>query len=463
MPPKQPKPPEHVEVFYDRRDGSYWYKVTGQYECLKKSDLYLHLRSEHGLADDIYIEGVRELDWPLLNAQRTRKLDYAGSLAGHRVGLFSDGGGRRYLVTDEARGIWDDVKKRPGTPEFFLRFIQELLPDDQWLYFCHWLAVALRSLRRGDFAPGQIIFFVGEARCGKSLLQYVITEILGGRVANPYKFLVGDTTFNKDLCGSEHWMMEDPGSTTDPRSRREFGDAIKNCVATLNFYIEQKNKDGLLLQIFRRVTCSINNESENVARIPPMDPSMIDKAFVFQCAKVEKAFAPFREVEGTPALPNMPKETQNDGELSRAKVWAAFMEEIPQIRAWILAKFKTIPAELRDDRYGIKAWQHPEIMAELSALAPETRLLQLIDQVMFSDGDKDSVMTKWEGKAMDLEAKLRESKFSYETEKILRYSGACGAYLGKLSRNHAQRVSVRKLDGYSHWTINPPSATNGEK
>lgn len=457
MSKKAEKPPEHVEVYYDRRDGSNWYKVTGQFECLKKSDLYMHLRSDHGLRDDVFIDGVREIDWPLLNGQRNRKLDYAGSLAGHRVGIFTDGGGRKYLVTDEARGIWEDVPKRPPEPKFFLAFIQELLPEDQWYYFCHWLAVALRSLRKGNFAPGQIVFFVGEARCGKSLLQLIITEIFGGRVANPFKFLTGQTTFNKDLAGAEHWMMEDPPSTTDPRARREFGDAIKNCVATLNFYIEQKNKDGLLLQIFRRVTCSINNESENIARIPPMDPSMIDKAFLFSCAKVEKCFAPFREVEGTPALL---KEAQDDGQLSREKMWAAIMAEIPTIRAWILAKFKTIPKGLVDDRYGIKAWQHPHLMAELSALAPETRMLQLIDQSLWSD--KDAIDKAWDGKAIELEEKLRDGKFTFETDKILRYSGACGSYLGKLLKSQPQRVSKRVADGYTFWTIQPPSR-NGEK
>jgi len=244
---------------------------------------------------------------------------------------------------------------------------------------------------------------------------------------------------------------------TDPRSRREFGDSLKKCVATRDFYINQKNKDALTLQLFRRVTCSINNESENVARIPPMDPSMQDKVFLFLCAKVEKAFEEFRVVEGTPSLL---KETRGDGELDRAAVWQRIREEVPGIRAWLLAKLKNIPKDLRDDRYGIRAWHHPDLLSELSALAPETRLLQLIDQKMFSEEGPHS---NWEGKAIELEALLRDGKFAYETEKILRYSGACGSYLGKLLKSQSKRISKHVRDGYTFWTIQPPSVTSEEK
>jgi len=66
-------------------------------------------------------------------------------------------------------------------------------------------------------------------------------------------------------------------------------------------------------------------------------------------------------------------------------------------------------------------------------------------------------------KAIELEEVLREGKFQFETDKVLRFSGACGSYLGKLSKSQALRVSKRVNDGYTFWTINPPSATNGEK
>src|SRR6185312_10273067 len=115
-----------------------------------------------------------------------------------------------------------------------------------------------------------------ERGCGKSLLQYFITEILGGRAANPFEYLMGEK-FNKDLSGAEHWMVEDPGTSTDNRTRREFGAKIKEATVNRDLRINGKGKDAGLLQVFRRVTISINNEKEELAVAPPMVEGVADK------------------------------------------------------------------------------------------------------------------------------------------------------------------------------------------
>jgi len=437
---KRAEPPSKIEIFFDVRDGAYWYKLGGRYVALKKSDLQMHLRTI-GLRDDIYFDGLRELDWPLWNSQLHAMIDYAGSLAGHRVGLFTDGSSRKFLVTDEANGPWQTVPKQIEEPPLFAALVQELLPGDQATFFCYWLAIALRSLRRVDFRPGQVVILAGPAGCGKSLLQTIITEILGGRAANPFRYMMGLTQFNKDLASAEHWQIEDPQTTTDIRTRRQFGAMLKECTVNRDFSIHQKGKDALSLPIFRRVSISVNDEPENLAVCPPLDPSIQDKVFLFHCAKVEKAFAPFRT---------------DGGELDRAKLWEAVQAEVPAIRNWLLKAFKSIPKNVRDDRFGVTFWHHPDLLAELSALAPETRLLQLIDSVLYPP-KSDAVARPWEGKAIELEQELRRSEFAFEVEKVLRFFGACGSYLGKLARSQAQRVSKRVHDGYTLWTINPPS------
>jgi hypothetical protein len=436
--PQQRKPPE-VEIFFDSRDGSYWYQINGRYVSLKRSDLYMHLRLK-GLRDDLYYDGLRELDWPLYAAQNNRMIDYAGSLAGHRTGIFADGSGRKYLVTDEPKGVWDKLDKHGKEPAFFASFIQELLDGDQWLFFCHWLSIALQSLRRADFCPGQAVILAGPAKCGKSLLQCIITEILGGRGSDPTNYLFGLTQFNRDLITSEHWLIQDPRTTTDIRSRREFGEMLKQSTVNRDFTVHMKGKDALTLPIFRRVTISVNNEPENLAVCPPLEPAISDKLFLFRCGMVERAFDPFRKA---------------DGEFQREACWQAIKDEIPQIRAWLVKRFRKVPKALQEDRFGIVAWHHDELRAELSSLSPETRLLQLVDQVLFS-GRKDGPHTKWEGQSMDLEKVLRGGEFAFETEKILRFIGACGSYLGKLSKSAPHRVSKRVVGGYAHWTIQPP-------
>ena len=433
------KPPKHVEVFFDVRDGSYWYRLNGRFISLKKTDLFMHLRAL-GLCENFYFEGQREIEWPLYNAQLTRMIDYAGALAGHRTGIFSDGSGRKYLVTDEPAGVFDKMEKNPN-PEFFSEFIFELLPEGQAEMFLTWLAISLKSLRRGDFRHGQAVVLAGPAGCGKSLLQSIITEVFGGRSASPFRYMMELTQFNKDLCGAEHWQIEDPASTTDIRTRRQFGAKLKEATVNRDFSIHAKGKDALTLPLFRRVTISVNDEPENLAVVPPLDNSIEDKIFLFHCSQAQKCFKQFRDKQG---------------EIDRAKTWAQVQKEIPEIRAWLLENYTTVAPKFRDDRFGIKAWHHPSLRAELVSLAPETRLLQLVDDALFSG---DGIQLKFDGKSSDLEKQLRKSEVSFEVEKILRYPGACGSYLGKLSKSHPERISKRVNTGNAFWTIQPPETT----
>jgi hypothetical protein len=104
------KPPADIEVFFDVRDQSYWLEVSGRFVSLKKSDLKMHLIAlgmEEKHWHDADQGRLDEFTWILWNAHRTRKIDFAGALAGHRKGIFTDGSGRCYLVTDEAMGVFD--------------------------------------------------------------------------------------------------------------------------------------------------------------------------------------------------------------------------------------------------------------------------------------------------------------------------------------------------------------------
>jgi len=425
-----PKPPEHVEVYFDVRDGGYWYRLNGRYVKLKKADIQLHFRSMK-LRDDIYHNGIREIDWPLWHAQNKRLIDYAGSLAGHRVGMFKDSAGRAFLVTDEAGGVWNAPEKKTVEPVWFKKFIEQLLPGEQSQHFCYWLAVALKSLRDGDFRPGQVVVLAGPSQCGKSLLQAIITEIFGGRSAGPFRYMMAETQFNQDLVCAEHWQIEDPASTTDIRTRRLFGCKLKECTVNRDFSIHQKGKDALTLPLFRRVTLSVNEEPENLAVVPPLDASIMDKLFLFKCSPADVG-------------------------ADRKATWAMIQAEIPIIRSWLLKAFKTVPKAMQDDRFGVKAWHHPDLFLELTNLSPEMRLLNIIDHVKWGN---DDVPVTWSEKALTIEEELRQSRWGFAVEKLLHYSSACGTYLAKLAKLLPERVTKKVKDGIIVWAINPPKQT----
>lgn len=445
------KPPVHVEIFFDARDSSYWFRLNGRYVALGKSDLMMHLRAM-GLRERIFFDGQREIDWPLWKAQVERLVDYAGPLAGHKTGIFTDGSGKKYLITDEARGVFQPAKKEKSVdlpdPKFWIEFINELLPGNQCDFFCHWLAVALRSLAANDFTPGQVCVFAGERQCGKSLLQYIITEILGGRPGAPFAYMIGETNFNRDFCGAEHWMIEDPRGSKAMQERIHFGARLKEGTVNRYYTIHAKNKDGIYLPLLRRITISINMELEYLSVLPPMDHSIADKISLFLCSAVQKAFLPFRD--------------KKTSELSREKIWTRVTEEMPAIRAWLLKHYRAsyIPTNFRDDRFVVSAFHHPELLHSLSSLSHENRLLELIDDLYFSDSE--TIQVPVEKKTGELQNALLE-KNRFESEKVLRYPGACGSHLGKLARSMPERITMRRVNGYALWTINPPLLEKDKK
>ena len=436
---KTSKPPLIDDLYFDIRDESYWFKINGNFSPLKKSNIQMEFRTM-GLRDDLYHDGLREIDWPLWNAMKSKRINFAGSLAGHRVGIFSDGSGRQYLVTDEARGVFDEPAKKIVDPEFFREFVAELLPGEQADYFFHWLAIALRSLRRGDHRPGQVVVLAGPVQCGKSLMQHIITEIFGGRGASPMRYMMEETAFNKDLAGAEHWAIEEPKTSTDTRTRVQFGNSIKECFNNRDFSIHAKGKEAITLPIWRRGSISLNNDPELLMVLPPLNGSVDDKMMLFECGVVAKALEPFTVA----------------GEQDRQAIWKRIIEEVPHIRAWLLKHFKTVPAAKRDNRFGIRAYHHPELRKELVAFTPEMRLLNIIDEGFFND-DGASHRSKV-GRAMALEKLLRESPVGFEADKLLRYANQFASLLGKLHKLHPERVSKSPPnDGYVTWTINPPS------
>ena len=454
-PKKTVKPPSDLEVFYLVLDGTYWMRINGRFVPLKKSDLRIQLTTLGISEKDWHDAKDGRLDaitWVMWNAQEKRMIDYAGSLAGHRVGVFKDGSNRQFLVTDEAAGVWDEIPdgKKIPFPEFFNAFLEELLPNDpdggsQIRPFLHWLAVSLRSMRAGDYRPGQCLCLCGPVECGKSLLQDIVTEIFGGRVASPERYMMDKTSFNKDLAGAEHWKIEEPKSSTKISSRVEFGNALKECFNNADFSIHPKGKEAITLKLFRRGTISVNNDPELMMVLPPLNSSNDDKLMLFDCAPVVEAFKPFT----------------TDNGVDREAVWKKIKSEIPIIRAWLLRTFPKVPAAMRNKRFGVAAYHHPTLKAELISFTPEARLLSLIDEIWNELGTEPVV-----GRANEIEILLRKSRLAFQFDGLLQGGWKLGNYLGKLAKvtGRPDRVSKECIkDGYTTWRINPPPSGNESK
>jgi hypothetical protein len=419
------------ELYYDGIATTYWRQnVAGGWHKINETSLDIELLTQ-GFAGQI--QG-NELVSPLKQAKRDiqKKQDivYAGRLAGYPQG-FHEVLGQRILVTDSPQIIQPVAGEWPTLQALF----EGLLNDEavnQAPYVYGWLKIAYTALREHRMVPGQALTLAGPRNSGKSLVQNLITKILGGRVAKPYQYMTGQTTFNSELFGAEHLMVEDEAATTDIRARRNMGAFIKTFTVNETQHCHGKNRQALTLKPFWRLSITVNEETENLMVLPPIDESVGDKIMLL------KGF--HRQ---------MPMPTTTGAQ--KTAFWNKIMEELPAFLDFLINW--EIPEELQDDRFGIKTFHHPELLSALCELQPEVKLMAFIDHSLYWD------KVGWKGSAETLERELTKENagFQYEARKLLYYPAACGTYLGRLAKQFPDRVSSVKHMGKSVWTINSPA------
>jgi hypothetical protein len=422
-----PAEPDELEVYYDPGRKCYWLPNNrGEMIEINETSLLKHLRKA-GFGGDKE-DGLSPLDQRIIQIQRERDVAYAGPLGGHRTGLH-EMCGCRVLVTRSPKII----EPREGDCPNINALIRGLLADetrDQVTYVLGWLKIAYEALVEGSLRPGQALAIAGPRNSGKSLLQNLITEILGGRAAKPYRYMCGNTDFNGDLFGAEHLMIEDEVSFTDIRARRHFGARIKDFTVNLVQSCHAKNRQALSLKPFWRVTITLNDEPENLLILPPIDESLEDKIILLKATKAV-----------------LPVDTSTSA--GRQKFMSMLLDELPAF-LWHLTQFQ-IPTELKSERFGITHLHHPDLLAALDDMSPELRLLTLIDGMIAENEDAG----EWHGTAADLERLLFESKYAHEARRLLDWNNATGTYLGRLAKKCPQRVKAVRNAQRREWIITP--------
>ena len=423
----EPKKGEAL-AYYDSSRGVYWTKNSGagwiQFtEGALKRRLRLEKFSDIQEKEIVAIKTDKEL----LRMQLENDVCYAGGIAGYKPGIHEICG-QRILVTEGPRLIaW-----KPGRWDNIRSLITQLLGDQANVVYA-WLKCALRSLYSGPpFRPGQMLALAGQAGGGKSLFQNLLTEAFGGRSAKPYRYLIGDTTFNSDLLRAEHLMVEDDASSTDHRSRKSFGTMLKNLIVNETQSLHRKGRDAIMVTPFTRLTITLNDEPENLMVLPPFEDSLKDKIILL---RAHKAKFPY----------------ESDDLAGRHRYRQCLTNELPAFIEFV--RSYRIPDRLKNQRYGVSAYHDPELLKDLRELSPEWKLLSLIDSLNIWEFGCDD----WEGTAADLEDKLRSKDKSGMVRDLLSFSTACGVFLKAIATSLPTRVSARRVHGGSRvWTIKKP-------
>jgi hypothetical protein len=157
---------------------------------------------------------------------------------------------------------------------------------------------------------------------------------------------------------------------------------------------------------------------------------MLDKLMLFKC--------------GMPVFPV---------DLGTMEGWAAWdkivSDELPGL-AYFIDQFNLGP--LAAPRYGVKPWHDPEIIKMEEEISPEAMLLQCIKHDLPLILETGS--TVWEGSSLDLRNTLLGSAMPShdQSRKVLAWPGACGTYLGRLSKRF-KGITKRIVRGSAKWAI----------
>jgi hypothetical protein len=420
--------------YYDAHKKEYLVQnARGGWIALNETQFKRILKKE-GFSTKVPSGGrISPLDELLIHLQRHKDVYYVGPLAGHPAGFY-EVGETRILVTVSPKVI-EPVK---GEWPVLHQFLRNLFYDDnhdQLPYVYGWIKIAYESLRNGKRRPGQALVLAGPHNCGKSLFQNLLTLILGGRTAKPYQYMMGITSFNADLFEAEHLAMEDEHASTDLRTRRHFGSQLKNVTVNESQRCHGKHQKGTVLYPFWRVSVSLNDEPENLMVLPPIDDSLEDKLMLLRAV--------------SHPMP-MPTGTQEE----RAAYWNKLLNELPAFLDLLMSW--EIPASLSSQRFGIKHFHHPDLLAAIDTLAPETRLLNLIDGELFPPYGDDV----WKGSSEELERILcsKDSRCQVEARKLLYFYNACGTYLSRLLKQHPDRVEKHRDSTSRTWVIRKPKS-----
>lgn len=354
---------------------------------------------------------------------QNRSVDYAGLLVGYTSGLH-DVNGHTILVTASPRVI----EPRSGAFNIIQKLIVTLFKDaehPQYSIFMQWLAECYRAFHSRMTTEGPwtfqhcpILGIFGDSGCGKSaLIKLVIEPLLGGKRADPLKFL-NEGKFNKDLFSASLLVLDDKAAAANLEERRMRVGALKSLLWDADQRMEGKGTDALDLTVqpfWRLVIAGNPGPGYNV--LPTLDKSLRDKMILLHCSQAEE-------------LPE-----SNEQRAAWAKKIAL---ELPAF-AHFLLKFQAAATDkiiyAKPNRTSCPIFWHPTIANALMELQPEMRLMEMIENLKLID----EAAPLWEGTASEFESAMRsldkdsDGKKTGMTDRIFYNGQRAGAMLTELA------------------------------
>jgi hypothetical protein len=289
---------------------------------------------------------------------------------------------------------------------------------------------SVRSLRAGEITQAQALVLAGEHNSGKTTLTKLVTKALGGRYAAPLAYMSGASEFNAELFGAECLVVDDEALSSRSADREKLAHQLKQMTVTGSARYHAKGVDATMLPTWWRVVFALNDNAKSLQVLPPLVEGVRDKIIILKgSTRTESTFP-----AGT----------------SEAEIDAAYAAELPAFLHWLLHGFE-VPQEMRNERFGIETWHHPEPAEILMSLDDEAQLLSLIDEATESLFKYGSV---WVGTATQVHRLLADdSKTGSALLRLVKVPSSIGEILKKLCESYPERVSFKRTKEGRFYTI----------
>lgn len=292
----------------------------------------------------------------------------------------------RYLTTmfmsEKQYAVWE----RAGFP---LHDIEDDSPerrpvqvarDRQLTLLLSWLSCFYRQavFRRKLTQPGQALILAGGVGLGKTFFaEKIVGELVGGS-GNARDYFIDGSSFTDDITDKPVLLLDDVTCDTDSRTRAKFTMRVKTCVATAKLRHHAKFQTPVNVSYRGRLVILCNDDPSSLSVLPNLDSSTADKIIMLKLGGVRYRFGTFE---------------QNS-------VWLA--EELPQFARFLMGY--TVPEQMKDDRFGVKAWQHESMRQAVSEFGIAHTVTEILAKVFeeMSATDEQGMDGSFVGTVTDL-------------------------------------------------------------
>lgn len=402
-----------MEFYYDGK--SYWFKNgTDRWYDARVENITRALRV-HGIKTETK-KGASQMDRVIYTIETQRRIDAAVPI------LFTEDevveiGNDRFLNTNFRKPVQPAADGSEDKWPFLKSWLWPVFGEEQLPYFLAWFSRFYKGAYENEPRQGQVIVVAGGPSQGKTLLNWRVVGAAMGGFADATMYLQGKTSFNKTAAEHPVWSIDDPQGQVDYDKHKMFGEAIKAHVANPRVSYHPKHKDSIEIPWYGRLFMTCNTDPQSLAVLPPMDNAVADKIMLFKFTDHQHQFGANHEVE------------------------AVLASELPHFLRWLLDYVP--PAEVlwtENQRFGVKAYHHPEMLHTAVEDNPATKLIEVVDRWAASMRRDDKTLTEWKGTTTDLYTSLMGIDEGNLKPLISRYTPV---RLGRELRTLAQRGGTR--------------------